>query len=431
MYKQATQADSVFIRAIQHMDATCSVPDAVEDVGEWKQSLDTLVTALKQDGDSGYKKARVTLFREHEQLGTLYATMPREETQSDDPRFTTGRSGKRIFSTFTEDDIDQLPDIEYLLSGILLTSSVSMVFGESNTGKTFAALDLAQHIARGLMWQGRRVKQGNVLYIYAEGEHGMKPRLQAWRTYHNLSTIPTIRFIGIPVHLINDRQALLDTVAETQERYSLVVVDPYSLCATGTNQNDQNEVTKTLMTAHEIVREYHTHVMLVHHTNKSGGFNGTAAFKNHVDTMIELKREIEDTPTSPIIARCEKQRDAQYFADIKLQLEIVELGINKYTYEPVTSCVVVSCDTLTRKEAQAEMQAQAEEKEQQEMVDILSVHGELTTNKWEQRSKDLSISGRAFDRHIEMLKANGKIKARSTGKKGASIYYSLVKEELL
>jgi predicted ATP-dependent serine protease len=75
------------------------------------------------------------------------------------------------------------------------------------------------------------------------------------------------------------------------------------------------EVTKVLMVAHEIVETYGSHVMLVHHTNKQGSFNGTQSFKNHVDTQIELQRADKN---APIIMHNEKQRDgADLFPDIR------------------------------------------------------------------------------------------------------------------
>lgn len=429
------QTDIAFFRAIHHMDTAHTVPEKIGDVGAWQTDLDRLIEALENDGDSGYNTAKAALSNGNKDFRIHYATLPPEALQEDtDPRFTPNKNGKPIFVTLSEDDIDALPDIEYMLSGILLTSSVSMLYGESNTGKTFTALDIAEHIARGLMWLARRVKQCKVLYIYGEGGRGMKPRLQAWRKHHNDSpTTSNIRFIGAPVHLITDRQALLDTIAASQEEtpYKYIVIDPYSIATTGTNQNDQMEVTKTLMTAHEIVRNYDAHVMIVHHTNKSGGFNGTAAFKNHVDTMIELKRESEDMPTSPIIMRCEKQRDGQYFPDIKLQLEVVELGIHPHTYEPITSCVLVGNDTPTRKEAQTEMQLQAEEQEQKIMLDILSGRSRMTTNAWKKDSKESGVSGRAFEKHYKVLEASHKIASQSSGKVGAPIYWTLCREELL
>src|SRR5258708_39807790 len=97
------------------------------------------------------------------------------------------------------------------------------------------------------------------------------------------------------------------------------------MCATGTNQNDQMEVTRILDIAHEMGRGHGCPVMIIHHTNRQGLFNGTASFKNHVDTMIELLKEEKSKKDPSIIMRCEKQRDAELFEDIRLALHRVEL----------------------------------------------------------------------------------------------------------
>ncbi|MFK5284070.1 AAA family ATPase, partial [Lacticaseibacillus paracasei] len=55
-----------------------------------------------------------------------------------------------------------------------------MLYGESGSGKSFMALQLAGAIARGVEWRGRRVKQGRVVYIAAEGAGGFRNRCVAY-----------------------------------------------------------------------------------------------------------------------------------------------------------------------------------------------------------------------------------------------------------
>ena len=67
----------------------------------------------------------------------------------------------------------------YLVKGWLARGAVSMLYGPSNTGKSFLALDIAHHVAKGAPWGGRRVRQGNVLYVAAEGGSGFNNRVAA------------------------------------------------------------------------------------------------------------------------------------------------------------------------------------------------------------------------------------------------------------
>ena len=81
-----------------------------------------------------------------------------------------------------------LPPTEpaYLVRGMIDLDSTSMIFGDSQAGKTFVALDRALHIAHGLPWLGRKTKKGVVLYIAAEGKSGIAKRVKAWHEHHNL-----------------------------------------------------------------------------------------------------------------------------------------------------------------------------------------------------------------------------------------------------
>src|SRR5256885_6581622 len=155
------------------------------------------------------------------------------------------RMAKRL-SFGIQDDIDALPDIEYLIGNTLQACGVSMIFGPSGTGKTFNALNIAYCIAHGIHWFGRPVKQGKVWYINTEGGHGLKLRTAAWRKECGRGKTPNIEFITWPVQLKDHYRELLDTLEEADEKPSLLIVDNYSMCAVGTNQNDQMEVTQAL-----------------------------------------------------------------------------------------------------------------------------------------------------------------------------------------
>ena len=77
------------------------------------------------------------------------------------------------------DAIDAVLTSNYMVKGWLDRNCLSMLYGPSNAGKTFVALDIAMHIAAGKSWRGLRVNGGPVLYIAAEGGAGIRNRLAA------------------------------------------------------------------------------------------------------------------------------------------------------------------------------------------------------------------------------------------------------------
>jgi hypothetical protein len=102
---------------------------------------------------------------------------PRESDQ------ITGRVEYLRSQLRTPDRIEPALTAVYLVKGWLDRGAASVVYGESNVGKTFFALDLAMHVAAGLPWHGCRVAEpaGSVLYIASEGGHGVRNRISAIR----------------------------------------------------------------------------------------------------------------------------------------------------------------------------------------------------------------------------------------------------------
>jgi len=353
-----------------------------------------LLKAYQSDGNSDFWLVYDTAAHEIKRLVKLRKSIEvpaAAEEEQEDPRFTKSKNGKRIIILLSEDDIDLAPDPRYIIDDILQASTVSMLFGPSGTGKTFNALHIGYCIAHGLEWMGHKTKRGLVWYINTEGKQGLKPRTAAWRKEHGKDKTPNMKFITWPVHLTDHRQELLDTIEEAPEKPTLLIVDNYSMCTIGKNQNDQMEVTQTLEVLHEISRQHGCHCLLVHHSNWTGKVNGSAAFKNHVDTMLDLSRAEKE---SPIVLRCEKQRDADLFSDIRLDLKVVELWVNAETLKTITSCVVIPSDAPIRPGLSDK---------QQVTLDVLATG--MTFAEWAKAAKEagVSLSERTLERYRDIF----------------------------
>jgi hypothetical protein len=351
-HKPIAQDEKSFFQALEIIEQQKRIPDRDEygDCGSLNGPLDELIEAHTEDGEEGYHKAKIALFNATPRLMQLAATSVLE---SEPDGFTT-KDGKRVFVTFSEDDIEALPDIQWLVAGMLQQQTVSLLAGNGNTGKTFIALDLAMHIARGMDWLGRRVSPGAVLYVYAEGKLGLKSRLQAWRRRYNRPSSPHMRFIPRPAHLKNDAAYLCNTIEALAQRPVLLIIDTFSMCTSGMKENDNTEVAQHIETARTIKEKYGCHVMIIHHSGKNGEIRGASALRDNTDTVLLVSRDEEE---GPITVRCDKQRDSGYFPNFYLQLQEEALGLNKYG-EPVTSCIITQAvnivatpDRLTRIQA--------------------------------------------------------------------------------
>ena len=101
------------------------------------------------------------------------------------------------FDLLSPADIEALPDLEYLIEGILPVPAFGVLYGPPGAGKSFVALSMALAVANGAEWLGRAVRAGKVLYVVAEGVTGMKQRLQAYRARFGIAD-DCVRFIRVP-----------------------------------------------------------------------------------------------------------------------------------------------------------------------------------------------------------------------------------------
>jgi RecA-family ATPase len=271
-----------------------------------------------------------------------FKNMAEPPEKTDDARIVQEPDGQVHFAFSYDNEDEEWDGVDWLIDSILPASGVSLMFGASNTGKTFASLHFAECIAYGMQWYGHDVKKGFVLYFYLEGGKNLEPRKRAWRKHFNREGTDNIAFVKTHMNFRSDRKFLEETIKYFEsigKNPALIVIDTFSASAIGVNQNNQDEVAAVLMTAQDIVREHETNVMFVHHTNKTGDMNGSQAFINHIETRIELKHEDKTKDDKLLIMHCDKQRDDEKFADIGMELEIVDLGCNSKG-KLMKSCVI-------------------------------------------------------------------------------------------
>lgn len=249
------------------------------------------------------------------------------------------------------DDVEPALVDEYIVKGVLGQGAMSVVYGPSNSGKTFFALDVAFHIAIGAAWRDRRVRQAGVLYLAAEGGRGVKNRVVALKNTFGVAEVPmAIRRAGLDLLQENaDIERVVKLAAEVQKRAAdmplLIVVDTLSRVMAGGDENSAADMTALIRNIDVIREATGAHIMLVHHTGKdvAKGARGHSSLRAATDTEVEVQATEGDEGEQVRAAFVSKQRDYQggeYFA---FSLKSVQLGVDQDGDE-VSSCVVESAD---------------------------------------------------------------------------------------
>lgn len=230
-------------------------------------------------------------------------------------------------------EIEPVLTLNHLVKGWLSRRGLSMLFGPSNAGKTFVALDMAMHIAAGKAWRGCRVNGGAVLYIAAEGGAGVRNRLAAFkRERPDMASVPlTLLPVGLDLHGQGDALAVCEIIQDAAP--ALVVVDTLARSMGIGDENTAKDAAMFVKNCDLIREAAGAHVMVVHHTGKDEdrGARGSSALRAAVDTEISV------TSKGEIV--CTKQRDMAYAESLHFTLRSVTLGMDE-DGEPVTSAVV-------------------------------------------------------------------------------------------
>jgi hypothetical protein len=236
----------------------------------------------------------------------------------------------------------------YLIKGLIDQHAASVVYGDSNVGKSFVMLDIAFHVAAGRPWRDHRVNQHAVAYVAAEGGRTIRSRVLSLKKHYGLDTFP-LALIPCSVDLgvrSADTRGLIDLVGEAAKDFGLpiglIVVDTLSRALAGGNENSSEDMGALIKNMDRLREHTHAHVSFVHHSGKDRtlGARGWSGLRAAVDTEIEI---------SPGEIRVTKQRDMEIAGTFGFALESVPLGVDT-DGDPITSCVVLPTNLSAQKD---------------------------------------------------------------------------------
>jgi AAA domain len=248
------------------------------------------------------------------------------------------------FVTFAE--IVPKLNINSVIKRVLGSGGMSEIYGATNTGKTFIAVDMGLHVATGWEWFGHKVRQGGVIYVPVEGAFGVENRIAAFRQHYNLEG-RDIPFAVVPAQIdlrsnAADADRLIATVKEVAKRFDcplvFIIIDTLARALAGGSDSDPEDMGSYIMNIDRIRIATGAHVLSVHHSGKdpSRGSRGHSSMPAAVDTDIEVTRQGQ----APSILKFCKQRDLPLeTTPIVFCLKRVVLGRDEDGDE-VSSCVV-------------------------------------------------------------------------------------------
>lgn len=225
----------------------------------------------------------------------------------------------------------------YRIKKLLPLGGLAVLFGAPGSGKTFIALELAMCIQRGADWRGHRVRQGNVVYIAAEGASGLALRIQAYDLYHGDGD-DMLMMRHAPNMLDKEMVKKVLTAIHKVPDLALIVIDTLAQVTPGANENASEDMGKLIHHCNVLARKTGAMVMLVHHSGKDAnkGARGHSSLLGATDVMLEVVRDGDNRCLTVV-----KQKDGEDGGEFPFRLNVVDLGTKDEDGERETSCVVL------------------------------------------------------------------------------------------
>lgn len=234
-----------------------------------------------------------------------------------------------------------------LVEGLLTLTSLTVLYGDSNSGKTFFALSLAAAVATGEPCYGRQVDPGLVLYLASEAPGSIRSRMQALKKFYSCD-LRRLAMVPVPLNFYSGDGDVLDVLSVVRaieelrgEPVRLIIGDTLARMSAGANENSGEDMGPVMARFDRLAQHTNAAVMIIHHSGKdqARGARGWSGIRAHIDTEIEVTEE-DGNRTASVTKQRELPSKGE---DIAFKLEIVEMGTTKFG-APATTCVAVPDD---------------------------------------------------------------------------------------
>ena len=244
---------------------------------------------------------------------------------------------------------------DWLVTSYLDKGSLAMIFGQTETLKSFAVIDIGLSVATGSDWHGNSVGQGTVFYICGEGQKGIARRVKAWELHNGIGLEKAPFFVSNrPAQFLDDTSAREVVRAVNQLRDHngnpvLVIIDTLNRNFGPGDESSTADMTAFVHIVYTyLCLQYGCTVLIVHHTGHKelDRARGASALRAALDweykaTKHDMILELTNTKT----------KDDKPPSSMCLKAEIITLDWKEGDGEAMTSLILRSTTDTFKKNA--------------------------------------------------------------------------------
>lgn len=193
--------------------------------------------------------------------------------------------------------IDDVPDINHILEGVVREQSKIAIIGKWKVAKSFFAIQLGMSIASGSDFLGFKTTALNVLYINFEiSKEMLQQRLQD--LHHKMPNCNLARFKSLTITDLSldastvELEAILDQCLSESFQVQVLIIDPRLKAIT--KDSNQDEVVRAFcVNVDKIIARYKLMLFIVHHEGVATGSDragkGSTVFEAWLDGWFRIK----------------------------------------------------------------------------------------------------------------------------------------------
>lgn len=231
--------------------------------------------------------------------------------------------------------LNSLQPPNYIVENYFETDTITVLFGDSGSYKSFMAIDIGISVAYNKPWAGKPVKQSPVVYIAGEGKNGIARRIAAWRKNKQIDSKHEGPFyiVSSPVWFDRpDNIRELITAIEDElkgEKPGVVIIDTLAACFGDGDENSTKDMTRFIRYVNKGIRErYNCLCLIIHHTGQQNKtrMRGAYALEAGVDAVYQIERDKNELYTC--LKSPAKMKDGSPMSDTWFRADKVVLGVD-------------------------------------------------------------------------------------------------------
>lgn len=186
-------------------------------------------------------------------------------------------------------DVSEFPEPDWIVEGIVVRNGLTLLYGDSNVGKTTFCLHMAASVQHGKDLFGQKCKQGSVVFIENDEPAEL---LKSHRDKIGLPARLAVASVDIVWDAGNKRfnEEFVDLLY--YHNPDIVVIDAFT--SLGIPDITRPESALVLDELRRLAEKYHCAMVIIHHTNKAGEQMGSSLHKAKMDSIVSLSKVSND-----------------------------------------------------------------------------------------------------------------------------------------